>query len=144
MVSNLDEKSGHSLVSVVVSCDSVNHLDRVHKGGKGVLDGFRSAFVKWLDELFKGLEILNVVFGFVESFSDTELNASPLASGKVDFVTRSVSIVGGVLSSCGQDIKDGTAVLGSELFRDAGKFSHALFPVFKFLAGTSFFVILFL
>lgn len=142
LVGNLDEKSSHSLVCVVVSSDGVNHLDGVHKGGKSVLDRLGCAFIKWLNELFKSLEVLNVVFGFVEGLSDTELNASPFAGGKVDLVSWSVSIVSGVLSCGCQDIEDGSAVLGSELLGDAGKFSHALFPVFKFLAGTSFFVVL--
>jgi len=144
LVGNLDEKTSHSLVCVVVSGDCVNHLDGVHQGGKSVLDGLGCAFIKRFNELFKSLEVFNVVFGFVEGLSDTELNTSPLAGGEVDFVSWSVGIVGGVLSCGSQDIEDGTAVLRSELFGDAGKFSHALFPVFEFLARASFFVVLFL
>jgi hypothetical protein len=32
----------------------VDHLDTVHKGGKGILDGVRGTFVEGLDELLEG------------------------------------------------------------------------------------------
>ena len=56
----------------------MNHLDAVHQSWKGLLDGFWSAVIEWLNELLKGLEILDIVLGFVESLGDSELNASPL------------------------------------------------------------------
>lgn len=55
LVGNLNEKSGHSLICVVVARDRVNHLDRVHERGKSLLNGLRCAFVEWLNELFQGL-----------------------------------------------------------------------------------------
>jgi copper oxidase (laccase) domain-containing protein len=56
----------------------VDHLDAVHQGWQGLLDGLGSTIVEWLDELLKSLEILDVVFSFVQGLSDSELNASPL------------------------------------------------------------------
>ena len=77
LVGDLSEESGHSLVSVVVSSDSVDHLDAVHQSWKSLFDAFWISFVKWLDELFEGLEILNVILGFVQSFSNSKFNCSP-------------------------------------------------------------------
>ena len=37
LVRDLDEETGHTLVGVVVAGDCVDHLDRVHEGGKCVL-----------------------------------------------------------------------------------------------------------
>jgi hypothetical protein len=49
----------------------VDHLNGVHEGGKGLLDGFGSSFVEGLNELFESLEILHVVLSLVKSFCDT-------------------------------------------------------------------------
>jgi hypothetical protein len=144
LVGDLDEEAGHTFVGVVVTGDGVDHLDGVHKSGKGILDALRGAVVKGLDELLKGLEVLDVVLGLVKSLGDAQLDASPLAGGKVDLVTGAVGAVVGALGSVGKHIEDGTTVLGAELFGHASEFAHPLLPVFKFLAGASFFVLLFL
>jgi len=74
LVGDLHKETGHSLVGVVVSSDSVDHLDTVHESWKGVLDSLGVSVIEWLDEFLKSLEILDVIFGLVESFSDSELN----------------------------------------------------------------------
>lgn len=74
LVSDADKETSHTLIGVVVTSDSVNHLNRVHKGGKGVLDRFGVAIIQRFNELFKRLQILDVVFSLVESFSHTQLN----------------------------------------------------------------------
>jgi hypothetical protein len=78
LVSDLDKETSHTLVGVVISGDSMNHLDTIHESWKGLLDGLWCSIIKGLNELLKGLEILDVIFSFVESFSNSELNASPL------------------------------------------------------------------
>lgn len=57
------------------------------------MNALRSAFIKGLNELLKSLEVLDVVFSFVERFGDAELNASPLGGGKVDLVARFADVV---------------------------------------------------
>lgn len=78
LVGDLHKQTSHALVGVVVSSDSVDHLDTVHEGWKGLFDGLWSAIVEWFDEFLKSLKILDVVLSLIESFSDSELNASPL------------------------------------------------------------------
>lgn len=116
LVGYFDEQASHAFVGIVVACDSVNHLDRVHQGGQGLLDALGSAFVKRLNELLKCLEVLDVVFGFIEGFSDAELNASPLAGGKINFVARFADVVLAWLGSGGQHVKHSAAILGAQLF----------------------------
>lgn len=144
LVSDFDEKASHAFVSVVVSRNGVYHLDRVHQGGQGLLDALGSAFVKGLDEFFKCLKILDVVFGFVERFSDAELDASPLAGSKVNFIARFADVVLAWLGSGGQHVKHSAAILGAQLFGNLSQLSHPLLPVLKLLAGASFFVFLLL
>lgn len=55
LVGDLDEKACHSLVSVVVSGDGVDHLDAVHQSWENFLDTLWVARLKRLDELLKGL-----------------------------------------------------------------------------------------
>jgi hypothetical protein len=38
LVGDLDEEASHSFVGVVVTSDGVDHLDGIHKSGKGLLD----------------------------------------------------------------------------------------------------------
>jgi len=115
LVGDLDEETSHALISVVVTGDGVDHLDGVHKGRESVLDALGSTIVKGFDEFLKGLEVLDVVFGLVESLSNAQFNASPLAGGKVDLVTGAVSVVVGVLGGESKDVEHSTAVLGAEL-----------------------------
>lgn len=115
LVGDLDKESSHSLVGVVVSGDGMNHLDTVHQSWKGILDSLRVSIVEWLDEFLKSLEILDVVFGLVKSFSDSELNRSPLGGGKVDLISWLSGILAWVLGSLSENIVDGSAVLASEL-----------------------------
>jgi hypothetical protein len=144
LIGNLDEKTSHSLVGVVVASDGVDHLYWVHEGRKSFLDCLRGAFVEGLDEFLKSLKVFDIVFGFVESLSDTKLDAGPLAGSKMELVLGSVCAVTGTSGSRSKDIEDLNAVLGGKLFRNAGKLSHALFPVFKFLTGSCLFVVLLL
>jgi len=115
LVGDLDEETSHALISVVVTGDGVDHLDGIHKGRESVLDALGSTIVKGFDEFLKGLEVLDVVFGLVESLSNAQFNASPLAGGKVDLVTGAVSVVVGVLGGESKDVEHSTAVLGAEL-----------------------------
>ena len=122
----------------------MDHFNRVHKSRKSLLDGLGCAFVEGFDELFQGLKVLDIVFGFIKSFSNSQLDAGPLASSKVKLVLGSVSAIRRTSSGCSQDVEHLDAVLRGELLRHAGKLSHALFPVFKFLTGTGFLIVLFL
>ena len=136
LVGDLDEETGHSLVGVVVSGDGVDHLDTVHESWEGVLDGLWVSIVEWLNEFLKGLKILDVIFGLVESFSDSKLDGSPLGGGKVDLVSWLAGVLTWVLRSLGKNIVDGSAVLASELLRDTGKLSHSLLPVVELVLWT--------
>ena len=144
LVGDFDKQASHALVGVVVARNSVNHLDGIHKGGQGLLNALGSAFIEGLNEFLKCLEVLDVVFSFIEGFSDAELDASPLAGGKVNFVARFADVVVAWLGSGGQHVKHSAAILGAQLFGNLGQLSHPLLPVFKLLAGASFFVFLLL
>lgn len=144
LVSDLDEKSSHTLIGVIITSDGVNHLDGVHQGRQGLFDGFGCAFVKGFDKLLKSLKVLDVVLCLIESFSHTKLDASPLAGCKMKLVFRSVSAFTGTSSGSSENIQNLDAVFGCKLLRNAGQLSHALLPILKFLAGTSLFVVLFL
>jgi len=111
----------------------VDHLDGVHQGGKSLGDGIRVSVVKWVNELLKGLEILHVVLGFVQSLGHAEFNAAPLGGSKVNLVTWLATNVRGALRSLGKNIVDSSAVLASELLGDTSEFSHSLFPVLELL-----------
>jgi hypothetical protein len=75
---NFDKEASHSLIGIVVSSDSVDHLDTVHQCWKNFLDALWSTIVEWLNESLKGLEIFDIIFGLIESFGYSKLNASPL------------------------------------------------------------------
>lgn len=78
LVGNLDKKTGHSFVGVVVSGDGMNHFDTVHQGWKSLFNAFGVAIIEWFNELFEGLKIFHVVFGFIKCLSNSKFNASPL------------------------------------------------------------------
>ena len=142
LVGDLHEQAGHSLVSVIVASNGVDHLDGVHEGGKGLLNGFGVAFVEGLDELLKGLQVLHVVLGLVECLSHAQLNSTPLGGGKEDLVAGLSNIsVGLGIGGSKENIKHSGAVLGAELLGDAGELAHALFPVLELLAGAGLFVL---
>ena len=115
LVGDLDEKTSHSLVGVVVSGDGVDHLDTVHQGWKGLFDGVWGAVLEWIDELLKGLEILNVVLSLVEVLSDSELKTSPLGGGEVDLGVWLCELIAGVLGGGSEYVINGSAVLALKL-----------------------------
>jgi len=51
LLGDLHEQASHSIVSVIVSGDGVDHLDAVHQSWQGVLDGVGGSLIKRLDEL---------------------------------------------------------------------------------------------
>ena len=77
LIGDLSKKSSHSLVGVVISGDSMDHLDTVHQSWKSLFDRFWISFVKWLNEFLKSLKILNVILGFIQSLGNSKLNSSP-------------------------------------------------------------------
>ncbi len=141
LLSDLYEEASHTIVSIIVPGNGVNHLYAVHEGGKGILDGVRGSLIEWLDELLKSGEILNVILCLIEGLCYSQFNGSPLGGSKIDLISFStaISLVAGGLS---QDIVDSAAVFASELLRDAGELSHALAPVLDLVAGTSLLVFL--
>lgn len=78
LISDLDEKTSHALIGIVVPSNGVDHLDAVHECWQSLFDRLWSSIVKWLDELLKSLKILDIVLSLVESLSNSQLNASPL------------------------------------------------------------------
>ena len=144
LVGDLNKESGHSLVGVVVSGDGVDHLDTVHESWQGVLDSLWVSVVEWLDEFLKSLKIFDVIFGLVESFSDSKLNGSPLGGGKVNLVSWLSGVLAWVLGSLGKNIVDSSTVLAPELLGDTGQFSHSLLPVVELVLWTIFLSVLLL
>ena len=142
LVGDLGQESGHSLVSVVVSSDSVDHLDAVHQSWKSLFDAFWISFVKWFDELFEGLEILNVILGFVQSLGNSKLDSSPSGGGEVDLVSWFAHLLGSVLGGSAEYVVDSSAVLASELLRDTCELSHLLFPVVELLSWVALVIFL--
>ena len=138
---DLDEEASHSLVGVVVSCDCLDHLDTVHESWEGLFDVLWSSIVEWLNESLKGLKILNVILSFIECFSNSKLNASPLGGGKINLVSWLSKLFRRVLRGLSEDIVDGSAVLGSQLLGDTSELSHSLFPVLKLLEGMSILIV---
>jgi len=88
LLSDLNEQASHSIVGVVVTGNSMDHLDTVHQCRQCVLDGVRGAFVERLDEFLKSGQVLYVVLGLIECFCNTKLDASPFGGGKEDLVAR--------------------------------------------------------
>jgi len=66
LIGDLNEQTSHSLVGVVVSGDSMDHLDTVHQCWKSFHNDLWSALGQWLDELLESLEVFHIVFGLVE------------------------------------------------------------------------------
>jgi len=83
LISDLDEKTSHALISVVVAGNSVDHFNRVHKCRQCFLDSLGSSLIQWLNEFFESLQVFYIVFSFIQSLSNSKLNASPLAGSKM-------------------------------------------------------------
>ena len=81
LLGDLYEEASHTVVSVVVPGDGMDHLDAVHECGECVLDGVGSTFIEGLNELLKSGQILDVVLSLVECLSYSELDAAPLGGG---------------------------------------------------------------
>ena len=78
LVCDFLEETGHPFVSVIIARNCVDHLDRVHQGWKLILDIGGCPEVERFDELFKGLQIFDIVFGLTKCFCHLEFDASPL------------------------------------------------------------------
>ena len=78
LVGDLHEETGHTFVSVVVSGDSVDHLNGVHQNGEGLNNGQWSSIVERLDVSFESEEVLDVVLGLIELLGNSELNGAPV------------------------------------------------------------------
>ena len=134
LVGDLDEETGHTLVSVVITRNGVDHLDGVHQDGEGLLDCNWIAVIEGLNEALEGLEVLYVVLGLVEVLSDSQLDGSPVGESEVNAaVSVAVSLVG---RSGSEHVTDGLAVLRLQLLGNGGEHAHAEFPVFKLVTGT--------
>lgn len=72
------EETGHFLVGVVVPGDGVDHLDTVHQGWESLFDRVWGTVVQWFNESLKGLKILDIVLGLIQSLGDSEFDTSPL------------------------------------------------------------------
>ena len=132
LVGDLDKEASHAFISVVVASDGVNHLNGVHQDGESLANSVWVTFVEGLNEAFKSLEVLNVVFSLVKVLSDSELNASPVAEGKVDArVSVLVRIACAYYSENGLDI---LAIGRADGLTDGSQHSHAQFPVVKLVA----------
>jgi len=142
LVGDLDKQTSHTLISVIVSSDSVNHLDTVHQGRQRLLDGHWVTFVKRFNELLKSLQVLNIIFGFVKSFSNSKVDVSPLGGSQMQLITRCSTTVTSWLGGGIENIVHGTAVLGVELLRDTSKLAHALLPVVELDSWTGFLLVL--
>ena len=120
MVGDLDEEASHAFSSVIVAGDGVDHLDGVHQGWQSLFDRLRIANVEWFEELLKGLQVLNVVFGFRERLSDLVVNTSPVGGCHVDLLIMDTKLILHLVTSLLEHIVDSAAVLGAELFGNLG------------------------
>jgi len=77
LVGYLNKETSHSIVGVIVSSNSMDHLNTVHQSWKSVLDSVRGAVIEGFNEFFKGSKVLHVVLSLIKSFSDSQLDASP-------------------------------------------------------------------
>jgi hypothetical protein len=138
---DLGKETSHSVVGAVVTSDGVDHLDGVHQSGKDFFNTFRSTILERLDEFVKSLKILDVVLGLVELLGDSEIETKPLGSCKGNAVLGSGTylISRGILVGW-EASSDNSAVLGTELLGNAGKFSHLLFPEVDLILWTSILV----
>ena len=92
LVSDLDEETGHTLIGVVVTSDSVDHLNGVHKDGESFANAVRCSIIERLNESLKSLEVLNIILSLVQVFSNSKLNRSPVGESEVDSGIRCLSI----------------------------------------------------
>ena len=115
LVGDLNKKACHSFSGVVVASDRVNHLDGVHQGRQGLFDGGWGALIQGIYELLKGLKVLDVVFGFVERLSDSELLASELGGCQIDLVLLAKAVLGGAAGLGLKNVNNGAAIFGSKL-----------------------------
>jgi hypothetical protein len=129
LVGDLDKEASHAFISVVVASDGVDHLDGVHKDGESLANGVWVTIVEGLDEAFKSLEVLNVVLSLVKVLSYSELNASPVAEGKVD--TRVSVLVVVACADYSEDVLDILAIGRADGLTDRSQHSHAQLPVVK-------------
>ena len=62
----------------------MDHLDRVEEGRESLLDSSWVAGVERLKEFLKGLEVLDIVLGFVRCLCDPAVQLTPVfqASGR--------------------------------------------------------------
>ena len=65
----------------------MDHLYAVHQCWQGVLDGLWGTIIERLDELLEGGQVLNIILCLVKGLGNSELDASPLRSCKIDLVT---------------------------------------------------------
>lgn len=79
------------------------------------MNGLWVSIIEWLNEFFKGLEVLDVILRLVQSLSDSQLNASPLGSGQVNLVSWVSSLISWVLRGLSKNIVDCSTVLAPEL-----------------------------
>jgi hypothetical protein len=86
---DLAEEASHPIVGTVVTGNGVDHLDGVHQSGKDFLDGLRGSIVERLNEFVQSLEILDIVLGFIELLSDSEVKTKPLGGSEGNAVLRS-------------------------------------------------------
>jgi hypothetical protein len=86
---DLAEEASHPIVGTVVTGNGMDHLDGVHESGKNFLDGLRCSVIKRLNEFVQSLEILDVVLGFIELLSDSEVKTKPFGGSKGDAILRS-------------------------------------------------------
>lgn len=141
LVSDFDEQTSHSFIGIVVPGDGMNHLDTVHQGRQGILDSLWGSIVKGFDELLKCRQVLDVVLGFVKSFSNSQFNASPLGGSQVNLVSRLSKLLSWVLRGLCKDIVDSSAVFASELLRNTGELSHLLSPELNLLSWSGLLVL---
>lgn len=121
----------------------MNHLDTIHERWQGFLNGLWCSIVKRLNEFLKSLKIFDIVFGFVESFGDSELNTSPFGGSKINFVSGLGELLRWLLRGLRKHIINSSAVLTAQLLRDTSKLSHSLLPVVELLLGSSILLFLF-
>lgn len=142
LIGDLDEEASHAFISVIVTSDGMDHLDTVHQGRQGLLDGNWITIIKRLDELLKSLQVLNIILGFVKSLGNSQVDVAPFGGSQMQLISRCSTAVTRWLTGGIENIVDGTAVLRVELLRDTGKLAHALLPVFELGTWTSFLLVL--
>ena len=136
LVGDLHKESGHALSGVVVASDGVDHLDRVHKSRKGLLNGLWAGSVEGLEVFLERLEVLDVILGLRELLSDLVVDSTPVGGGHVDLLVVDTERLLHCVASVVEEVVDSTAVLAAELLTNLGELAHAPLPVVKLLDGT--------